>query len=131
MGGFLNPLGWARVKLQEIQDNPEYENGIRENIRHRIAKLSNDLPVKQESTDLLKRRLKDQITSFKETIAKVLDKDTSLAEKIRTLVLEQGFTSASILTAIGMADGILVEALLPGGSVGKGREGKPPRTKKI
>ena len=46
-------------------------------------------------------------------IAKVLDKDTSLAEKIRTLFREQGITIASILTAIGMAIGVLVEALLP------------------
>ena len=53
--------------------------------------------------------------SFKETIAKVLDKDTSLAEKILTLFREQGITIASILTAIGMAIGVLVEALLPGG----------------
>ena len=53
--------------------------------------------------------------SFKEMIAKVLDKDTSLAEKIRTLFREQGMTIASILMAIGMATGVLVEALLPGG----------------
>ena len=52
--------------------------------------------------------------SFKETIAKVLDKDTSLGEKIRTLFREQGITIASILMAIGMAIGVLVEALLPG-----------------
>ena len=71
--------------------------------------------IRQESIDLLKGRLKSQITSFKETIAKVLDKDTSLAEKIRTLFREQGITIASILTAIGMAIGVLVEALLPGG----------------
>ena len=53
--------------------------------------------------------------SFCETIAKVLDKDTSLGEKIRTLFREQGITIASILTAIKMAIGVLVEALLPGG----------------
>ena len=53
--------------------------------------------------------------SFKETISKVLDKDTSLGEKIRTLFREQGITIASILTAIWMAIGVLVEALLPGG----------------
>ena len=50
-------------------------------------------------------------------IAKVLDKDTSLAEKIRMLFREQGITIASILTAIGMAIGVLIEALLPGGGV--------------
>ena len=45
----------------------------------------------------------------------MLDKDTSLGEKIRTLFREQGITIASIFTAIGMAIGVLVEALLPGG----------------
>ena len=81
-----------------------------------IAKLNDDLKVRQESIDLLKGRLMNQITSFKETIAKVLDKDTSLAEKMRTLFREQGIMIASILMAIGMAIGVLVEALLPGGT---------------
>ena len=40
--------------------------------------------------------------TFKETIAKVLDKDTSLGEKIRTLFREQEITIATILTAIRM-----------------------------
>ena len=73
------------------------------------------MEVRHESIDLLKGRLANQITSFKETIAKVLDKDTSLATKIRTLSREQGITIASILTAIGMAIGVLIEALLPSG----------------
>ena len=66
--------------------------------------------------------------SFKETIAKVLDKDTSLGEKIRTLFREQGSTIASILTAIGMAIGVLVEALLPGrgGAAAASGGGEPP-----
>ena len=81
----------------------------------RIDNLNDELATRQEPIDLLKGRLKNQITSFKETIAKVLDEDTSLGEKIRTLFREQGITIASILTAIGMAIGVLVEALLPGG----------------
>ena len=72
-------------KLEEIQDNPEYEDGIREDIRRRIAKLNDDLSARQESIDLLNSRLTNQITSFKETIVKVLDKDTSLAKSIQTL----------------------------------------------
>ena len=58
---------------------------MKEDIRKRIDDLNDELKVRQESIDLLKGKLKNQITSFKETIAKVLDKDTSLAEKIRTL----------------------------------------------
>ena len=84
--------------------------------------------TRQESIDLLKGRLKSQITSFCEAIAKVLDKDTSLAEKIRTLLREQGITIASILMVIGMAIGVLVEALLPGGGGGAAvaSGGEPP-----
>ena len=84
------------------------------------------MKVRQESIDLLKGRLKSQITSFKETIAKVLDSNTSLAEKIRTLFREQGITIASILTAIGMAIGLLVKALLPGGGAAASGGGEPP-----
>ena len=64
--------------------------------------------------------------SFKETIAEVLDKDTSLGEKIRTLFREQGITIASILMAIGMAIGVLVEALLPGSAATASGGGEPP-----
>ena len=68
----------------------------------------------------------NQITSFKKTIAKVLDKDTPLAEKIRMLFREEDITIASILTAIGMAISILVEVLGGGGAAG----GNPPKDKK-
>lgn len=52
---------------------------------------------------------------------KFLDKETgSLAERIKTLFREQGVTIVSILTAIGMAIGVLVEALLPSGAVSSG-----------
>ena len=104
-----------KIKLGEIQDDPRYTKKQHEELRKRLDKLNDELKVRQESIDLLKGRLKNQITSFKETIAEVLDKDTSLGEKIRTLFREQGITIASILTAIGMAIGVLVEALLPGG----------------
>ena len=83
---------------------------MKEDITKRIDDLNEDLKVRQESIDLLKGRLKNQIMSFHETIVKVLDSNTSLGEKIRTLFREQGITIASILTAIGMAIGVLVEA---------------------
>ena len=65
-------------------------------------------------------------------ITKVLDKYTSLAEKIRTRFREQGITIVSILTAIGMAIGVLVEALLPGGggAAASGGGESPPKDEK-
>ena len=102
---------------------------MKEDITKRIDALNDELATRQKSVNLLKGRLKNQITSFKEKIAKVLDKDTSLGEKILTLFREQEITIASILTAIGMAIGVLVEAvLLPGGgaTTASGGGGEPP-----
>ena len=114
-------------KLEEFRKYPGvYDDVMREDITKRSDDLNEDLKVRQESIDLLKGRLKNQITSFKETIAKVLDKDTSLAEKIRTLFREQGIMIASILMAIRMAIGVLVEALLQGGGVATSG-GEPPK----
>ena len=116
-----------RRKLEEFREYPGvYDEAMREDITKRIDDLNDELKVRQESIDLLKGRLKSQITSFKETIAKVLDKDTSLGEKIQTLFREQGITITSILTAIGVAIGVLVEALLPGGAAMASGGGEPP-----
>ena len=90
-----------RRKLEEFRKYPgEYDDAMKEGITKRTDDLNDELKVRQESIDLLKGRLKSQITGFKETMAKVLDKDTSLGEKIRTLFREQGITIVSILTAI-------------------------------
>ena len=116
-------------KLEEFREYPRvYDDAMREDITNQVDALNDELVTRQESIDLLKGRIKSQITSFKETITKVLDKDTSLAEKIRSLFREQGIMIASILTAIGMAIGVLVEALLPGGggSASSGGGGEPP-----
>ena len=102
---------------------------MKEDITKRIDALNDELGTRRESIDPLKGRLKNQITNFKETIAEVLDKDTSLGEKIRTLFREQGITIASILTAIGLAVGVLVEALLPGGGATRASGGGEPPPK--
>ena len=118
-------------KFEEFQEYPEvYNDAMKEDITKWIDALNDELVTRQESIDLLKGRLKNQIMTFKETIAKVLDKDTSLGEKIRTLFREQEITIASILTAIRMAIGVLVEALLPGGgaATASGGGGEPPPT---
>ena len=115
-------------KLEEFREYPGvYDDAMKEDITKRVDTLNDELATRQKFIDLLKGRLKNQITSFKEMIAKVSDKDTSLGEKIRTLFREQGITIASILTAIGMAIGVLVDALLPGGAAtASGGGGEPP-----
>ena len=114
-------------KLEEFREYlGVYNDAMREDITKRIDALNDELATRQESINIFKGRLKNQITSFKETIAKVLDKDTSLGEKFRMLFREQGITIASTLTAIKMAIGVLVEVLLPGGGGGSSVGGGEP-----
>ena len=102
---------------------------MKEDIMKRIEALNDELTTRQEPIDLPKGRLKNHITSLKETITKVLDKDASLGEKIRTLFREKGITIASILRAIRMAIGVLLEALFSGcggAAMSSGGGGEPP-----
>ena len=65
----------------------------------------------------MKGRYSNQIYPIRESIMKFLNKETgTLGERIRTLFKEQGITIVSILTAVGMAIGVLIEALLGGPS---------------
>ena len=105
-------------KLEEFLEHPGvYEDTMREDITKRIDDLNDELATRQESIDLLKCRLKNQITSFKETIAKVLDKDTSLGKKMRTLFREQGILLLPYSRLLGWPSGYLLkhyyQAVLP------------------
>ena len=65
----------------------------------------------------MKGRYSNQIYQIRESIMKFLDKETgTLGERIRALFKEQGITIISILTALGMTLGVLIEAILGGPS---------------
>ena len=69
---------------------------------------------------------------IKQTIEKFLDKNTSLAERIRTLFREQVITIFSILTAILMTISMIVLAITGVlGGVGRGMGGSPPKDEGI
>ena len=108
-------------KLNEIQD-ARYSDDQRDIIEGRINKLRGELTERNKEIDILKGEASKQINQIKESITKFLDRETgTLGERIRTLFKEQGITIVFILTAIGMAIGVLIEALLggPGASTPK------------
>ena len=103
-------------KLNEIQD-PKYSDDQRDMIEGRINKLRGELTERNKEIDILKGEASKQINQIRGSITNFLDKETgTLGERIRTLFKEQGITIVSILTAIGMAIGVLIEALLGGPS---------------
>ena len=60
---------------------------------------------KKARLEILSQNQKDlptQVARIKQTLGKVLDKNTSLAERIYTLFREQGISIFSILTAFSM-----------------------------
>ena len=103
-------------KLNEIQD-PKYSDDQRDIIEGRINKLRGELTERNKEIDILKGEASKQINQIRGSITKFLDKETgTLGERIRTLFKEQGITIVSILTAVGMAIGVLIEVLLGGPS---------------
>ena len=104
-------------KLSEVQ-GPFYSDDQISMIEDRIRKLRGELTERNKEIDILKGEASRQINQIRESITKFLDKETgTLGERIRTLFKEQGITIVSILTAVGMAIGVLIEALLGGPSV--------------
>ena len=102
------------MKLQD----PKYSDDQIGMIENRIKKLRDELTERNKEIDILKGEASKQINQIRESITKFLDKEMgTLGERIRTLFKEQGITIVSILTAIGMAIGVLIEALLGGPSV--------------
>ena len=118
----------GRIKLEERKLNeiqgPTYSYDLRNRIEDRIGKLRGELTERNKEIDILKGEASKQINQIKESITKFLDKlNGTLGERIRILFKEQGTTIVSILTAVGMAIGVLIEALLGGPTVSAPKSG--------
>ena len=104
-------------KLEEIANDETYSDEQREEVRVRLQRFQDEQKAISDQIRILKGRYSNQIHQIRESIMKFLDKETgTLGERIRTLFKEQGITIVSILTALGMTLGVLIEALLGGPS---------------
>ena len=104
-------------KLEEMANDETYSDEQREEVRARLQRFQDEQKAISDQIRILKGRYSNQIYQIRESIMKFLDKETgTLGERIRTLFKEQGITIVSILTAIGMTIGVLIEALLGGPS---------------
>ena len=98
-------------KLEEVENDPTYSDEQRQLYRDRLGDLNTE---KQARLEILSRNRKDlqtQVARIKQTLEKVLDKSTSLADRFRTLFCEQGITIFSILTALSMIISTIVLAI--------------------
>ena len=104
-------------KLEEMANDETYSDEQGEEVRARLQRFQDEQKAINDQICILKGRYSNQIYQIRESIMKFLDKETgTLGERIRTLFKEQGITIISILTALGMTLGVLIEALLGGPS---------------
>ena len=104
-------------KLEEMANDETYSDEQREEVRARLQRFQDEQKAISDQIRILKGRYSNQIYQIRESIMKFLDKETAtLGVRIRTLFKEQGITIVSILTALGMTLGVLIEALLGGPS---------------
>ena len=104
-------------KLEEMANDETYSDEQREEVRARLQRFQDEQKAINDQIRILKGRYANQIYQIRESIMKFLDKETgTLGERIRALFKEQGITIVSILTALGMTLGVLIEALLGGPS---------------
>ena len=104
-------------KLEEMANDETYSDEQREEVRARLQRFQDEQKAISDQIRILKGRYSNQIYQIRESIMKFLDKESgTLVERIRTLFKEQGITIVSILTALGMTLGVLIEALLGGPS---------------
>ena len=105
-------------KLEEMTNDETYSDEQREEVRARLQRFQDQQKAINDQIRILKGRYSNQIYQIRESIMKFLDRETgTLGERIITLFKEQGITIVSILTALGMSLGVLIEALLGGPSM--------------
>ena len=113
-------------KLEEVENYLIYTDEQRQLYRDRLDDLNTG---KQARLEILSQNWKDlqtQVARIKQTLEKVLDQDTSLAERIRTLFRERSITIFSMLTPLSMTiSTIVITGVFGAGGGGIG--GSPPK----
>ena len=115
-------------KLEEVENDPTYTDEQRQLYRDRLDDLNTEKQARLEILSQNRKDLQTQVERIKQDLEKVLDQNTSLAERIRSLFREQGITIFSILTALSMTISTIVLAItgaFGGGGIGTG--GSPPK----
>ena len=119
-------------KLEEVENDPTYSDEQRQLYRDRLDDLNTEKQARLEILSQNRKDLQTQAARIKQILEKALDKNTSLAERIRTLFSKQGITIFSILTALSMTISTIFLAITGVfGGEGGGREGSSPKDEEI
>jgi len=92
---------------EEAANDPEKKRRIED----LLQRLRDERSTRLEAAAANRDALRTQFSRIRETIERILNEDTPLAERLRALFREQGVTIASILTAFGFIVSTIVLAI--------------------
>ena len=118
-----------RGKLKEIKDDPSYSEELKERIRERIENAETEQEARLEVLSMNKKELQSQVSRIKETLAEMLDSNTSILEKLRIFLREQWILLTTTITSIVGIISTIVLALTGGG--GRSGGGAAPKDKLV
>ena len=89
----------------------EFSEDLREKQRE-IKTLEEEIEVLDSVIREYDNKFRSQFQRIKQTIDKMLNQDMTLGERIQTLFREQGLTITSVITAWGLAIGMIINSIL-------------------
>ena len=110
-----------KLRVEELKDElsrVSYDDGevqFSENLQQKTEKiktLEEEIEVLDSEIREYDGKFRSQFQRIKQTIDKMLHQDLTLGEQIQTLFREQGITIASVITALGLAIGMIVQGIL-------------------
>lgn len=104
-------LAKENTKLEQAKS--EQDNFQIDRISKRIRDLEIERSAILEVININRDKLRSQVNRIKETVTKILNEDTTLGERIKTLFKEQGITIVTVLTAFGLLIDVIVNAFIP------------------
>ena len=114
-------------KLDVIANCATYTDEQRKEVQARMDRLKEEHSNQLQKESNNKKELQSQFERIRKTTEKVLDGDTTLGEKIRTIFREQGITIIAIITAVGTIISTIILAIKNSLGISSGSGGKPPK----
>ena len=91
-----------------MENGHTYSDEQRQLYKDRLDNLNTEKQLRLEILSQNRNDLQTQVARIKQSFENVLDKNTSLAERIRTLFREKNITIFSMLTALSVAISTIV-----------------------
>ena len=115
--------------MEEVENDPTYSDEQSQLYRDRLDDFNTKKQARLEILSQNRKDVQTQVARIKQIHENILDKNTSLAEIIRTLSRKQGTTIFSILTALSMTISAIVLAITGIFEGGSGTGGSSPKDK--